>query len=299
MSRAGSIAEPTTPADTQIEEQNDPYPLILGTSYHTSQKEGQGSSGAQEGQVDLNPPGPMDLRELALSTERAFEVLEPWYQTKQSVPALASISRQAVQYIKAIDFSVVASQKGFNIANDALDLANTLKPVGTHSIDDERKAEVERQKFLKGMVDQAVRGHKKAQEAMGKFRDVRVVMHELIKKAKAAQQEKGSNKTLVELEKGISALEEFSNNISLYVSWWNEMEMTHLTQEGSTRALIVNYSSLRQMAVVKRWEGLKGGYLEYTNKIRALQDKHPLLFPESVRNGGGNPLKRFFRSIFS
>ncbi|KAF8153758.1 hypothetical protein B0H34DRAFT_65685 [Crassisporium funariophilum] len=226
------------------------------------------------------PDNPLDLDALADATELAFKLLVPWCQEKHSSLALLPIARQAALYVQAIDFSIVASQQGFNIAEEAINFSQDLKE---DSEEPDERTEIERQKYLRRMVDIAVRGHQMAEDSMMKFRKVRETMNELIDKAKAKEVKQGSKdqQVLTDLTNNIAVLERFAGHISQYAGWWNNMEMLQNSQEERTKAQVMSYSSLREESVILKWEELRDGYTCYTNKIRVLQDAHPTLFVES------------------
>ncbi|KAF8153789.1 hypothetical protein B0H34DRAFT_676702 [Crassisporium funariophilum] len=232
------------------------------------------------------PEAARDLDKLAESTESAFKLLLPWCRAKNLSPDLAPISRQAILYVQAIDFSIVASQHGFTIAEEAIGLADAIKE---SNLDGDVDTEVERQKYLQGMLNLAAEGHKLALGAMEKFRNVRETMFGLIKVAKAGHKaedlpdKKAHVKILSDLKKGISVLERFATHISEYCAWWNAMEMAQQSQKDMTQRLAIDYNSLRDKIVIKKWKELREAYVNYTDKIRALQDSYPTLFLESRR----------------
>ncbi|KAF8160640.1 hypothetical protein B0H34DRAFT_344990 [Crassisporium funariophilum] len=231
-----------------------------------------------------HPQSPSDLDKLAESTQSAFKLLVPWCRGKNLPSALAPISRQAILYVQAIDFSIVASQQGFTIAEDALSLSTILKESGPVV---DANTEVDLQEYLRGMLDLATKGHNMAIEAMEKFRGVSQTMRELLRIANAEQNadnssdKKANLKTLSDLKKGIKVLERFATHISLYVTWWNKMEMSHHAQKARAEHLTIDYNSLRNKVVIKKWGELREAYANYTDKIRALQDNYPTMFLES------------------
>ncbi|KAF8153756.1 hypothetical protein B0H34DRAFT_65591 [Crassisporium funariophilum] len=216
----------------------------------------------------LAPPSTIvDLDQLAESTKMAFDLLVPWCHGTQSLPALIPISQQANLYVQAIDYSIAASQAGFNLAEEALGFAASLCADEANST---RTAE----------------SHKLADDAMTRFRNVREKMTELIDKAKTAKptkQDEKSLRILSELESKISVLECFSGHISLYADWWSGMEMAHVSQKSRTEQQAIDYSSMRETAVIMKWKELQKSYEGYTDKIRVLQDTHGTLFVESKR----------------
>lgn len=84
--------------------------------------------------------------------------------TNFSSLALQSIKLQAKSYMQALEFSVMAAQHGFNIAEDALAFADLMDSCN----------EIERQEYLRGMFDIALLGENNAKAAHERFRNVRV-----------------------------------------------------------------------------------------------------------------------------
>lgn len=70
------------------------------------------------------------------------------------------------------------------------------------------------------------------------------------------------------LKRDIDILERFLDHISVYIAWWNVLEMEHATQKDRGDSLIVDYQSLREVFVIKKWRTLKQKYVEYTVKVR-------------------------------
>ncbi|KAF4618305.1 hypothetical protein D9613_011547 [Agrocybe pediades] len=241
------------------------------------------------------PTSVPDLVALAESTEEALSILRPWctvtkhYKSK----ALVSIQIQALSYVEAIDFSITAAQDGYTIADEVLDFAEDIS-VGKNT------PEKELQEYLQGMLQLAQRGEENAKLAWTRFREVRNTVErvrliplwvseynwnlnwsstQLVREAKEERIQE--NKKLFaflrgrlgHLEENIAVLERFSKAISLYMAWWNELNMTHGAI--TSRTTKINYSSLRNEAVVKSWRTLKTAYVDYTNKIKAIQDVDP------------------------
>ncbi|KAF9553105.1 hypothetical protein CPC08DRAFT_714064 [Agrocybe pediades] len=227
-----------------------------------------------ESEYVLPAPTVPDLATLAKSTEQALSILRPWctvtkhYKSK----ALVSIQIQALSYVEAIDFSITAAQDGYTIADEVLDFAEDIS-VGKNT------PEKELQEYLQGMLQLAQRGEENAKLAWTRFREVRHTVERLVREAKEERIQE--NKKLFaflrgrlgHLEENIAVLERFSKAISLYMAWWNELNMTHGAI--TSRTTKINYSSLRNEAVVKSWRTLKTAYVDYTNKIKAIQDVDP------------------------
>jgi len=130
----------------------------------------------------FSPPDDFDAVALARSTDRALQVLLPWCQVHKSyvsstpqfavfLEALYSseltfagdIAAQAFAYVEAIDFSVVAAQNGFTVAEDAISLGDLI-PISTPN---------QHQGYLEGMLKLARDGRNNAAKTLQTFRDVR------------------------------------------------------------------------------------------------------------------------------
>lgn len=74
---------------------------------------------------------------------------------------------QAQSYVKAIDYSIVAAQIGFNIAEEAI---NFFKVV------ESRTSEADLTSYLAGMWNMALNGHHNAQLALDEFKGVRTTI---------------------------------------------------------------------------------------------------------------------------
>ncbi|KAF8153808.1 hypothetical protein B0H34DRAFT_719215 [Crassisporium funariophilum] len=231
-------------------------------------------------EVTLVPPTDVNLDDLAQATLLAFELLAPWCRLHYASLALQSISEQALQYVKAIDFSVVAAQQGFMIADEAISFAELLP----HS------SPKDHHEYLLGMLAIADRGQQSAKLTVEKFRDVRTTVLKLLQDA--AEEQSGTafkaqggntldNEQLTKLEEGISVLEKFSTCISSYISWWNLMALSGKTQFDRTEHVVFHYDCLREKTIISKWRDLRRDYVTYTNKIRALQDSNPSLFSVS------------------
>ena len=83
--------------------------------------------------------------------------------------ALRSIASQAQKYVRAIDCSVTAAQHGFNIATEALTLAEMIP----------KSTEKEHQAYLVGMMAMVLQGQGNAQQAYDSFRSVRKTLEDV------------------------------------------------------------------------------------------------------------------------
>ncbi|KAF8153795.1 hypothetical protein B0H34DRAFT_809463 [Crassisporium funariophilum] len=232
-------------------------------------------------------PEGIDLDALAKSTSLALALLVPWCKSdNQSYNALRPISEQARAYVRAIDCSVVAAQQGYNVAEDAVTLCKSIRA---------QTSQQELDAYAKSMVELAKNGHSKAKEALDQFRTVRKDILALVSKAERVDDsDTGSFKIypvlskqnqyflysgqLQQLEEGIPVLEALEKNISDYITWWNWMECTTNGQVKRTKPLEVNYGSLRDQAVMKKWKELRKSFVLYSTKINRLQDKYPKMF---------------------
>jgi hypothetical protein len=79
------------------------------------------------------------------------------------LPFTNDIVRQARKYTDAIDLSVVAAQKAYTIAEDALSLARLI-PTSTPN---------QHQRYLEGMLELARDGHGTVMRTLGTFKNVR------------------------------------------------------------------------------------------------------------------------------
>jgi len=132
--------------------------------------------------ITVSPPEEFDAVALARSTDAAPKVLWPWCQLHNSyvpfhtpirkfsyalyssdLPFASAISAQARIYVNAINFSVVAVQLGFTIAEEAISLRDLI-PVSTPN---------QHQSHLTGMLELARDGHNNATKALQMFRNVR------------------------------------------------------------------------------------------------------------------------------
>lgn len=74
---------------------------------------------------------------------------------------------QAQSYIEAIDYSIIAAQNGFNIAEEAINFSKVAEA---------RTSEADLTNYLVGMWNMALDGHRNAQLALDKFKDARTTI---------------------------------------------------------------------------------------------------------------------------
>jgi len=84
--------------------------------------------------------------------------------------ALSAIASHAQEYVKAIEFSVIATQNGYNIATEALHLTEM-----SSDMSDIQTLTAGKQRYLE-LMDRAREGQNGAKQALQRFRDVRVVL---------------------------------------------------------------------------------------------------------------------------
>jgi hypothetical protein len=70
-----------------------------------------------------------------------------------------------------------------------------------------------------------------------------------------------------ELRNGIKDLVIFANNIDHFATWWTWMKMEASTQKTRAQAIQINYDSLREEAVIRKWGTLKEQYVAYTKEV--------------------------------
>ncbi|KAF9566062.1 hypothetical protein CPC08DRAFT_759091 [Agrocybe pediades] len=226
------------------------------------------------------PVTPGYLQALADLTSQSLKVLRPWCTVENTSIALRSIKVQAQTSTKAINFSIVAAELGHAIAEEAHGFAK--------NIDHTDFSEEYRQQRLRQMLDMAYRGEDFAQKAHEKFRDVRTTSERLIGDAREEQKPKNAvlahNATeLSKLEDDIAVLEQFSQCLAMFISWWSEMKMSRslATPVGYyTYAVIINYESLLEKRNVQIWEQLKHSYEKYCIEIEHIEQTDAQLTTE-------------------
>lgn len=103
-----------------------------------------------------------------------------------------------------------------------------------------------------------------------------------------------------QLTKGIQDLEEFSNVLTKFVAWWNELGMETSTQlsreDGMSKR---NFNKLHFQTVERKWKDHRNRYAAYVNEVRIdsplgrvhvenllqlsiVQDRYPKLFAECM-----------------
>ncbi|KAF8890809.1 hypothetical protein CPB84DRAFT_1849062 [Gymnopilus junonius] len=230
---------------------------------HTGPKDLQGS-------LNLHPPGDVNLDQLAELTAKSLQVLQPWCNAEHQSDALKKIAHQAHTYTEAIHFSISAAQQGYNVANDALTLSQ--------SVNSGEKTKEELGEFAYSMLKLGQEAFSKAQECLNKFRNVRQVLGGLIEGAKTSTEYSIVEGKLKPLEEGIPVFEGLAMNISTYITWWNWLELKTNSQVENAGQLRIHYSAMRQKSVITKWAELKEAFVVYTEKIQSLEDTHPELF---------------------
>ena len=74
---------------------------------------------------------------------------------------------QAQSCVKAIDYSIVAAQIGFNIAEEAINFSKVVEA---------RTSEADLTNYLAGMWNMAINGHQNAKLALDEFKCVRTTI---------------------------------------------------------------------------------------------------------------------------
>jgi hypothetical protein len=95
------------------------------------------------------------------STSQYSISLETWHSTFAK-----DIAAQALAYVGAIDFSIVAAQNGFNVTEEAIALGELI-PISSPD---------QLQSYLVGMLKLAKHGHSNASKTLHTFRDVRQIV---------------------------------------------------------------------------------------------------------------------------
>jgi len=71
----------------------------------------------------------------------------------------------------------------------------------------------------------------------------------------------------IDLEQGISVLENFQVCVSVYISWWTGMELRNSSLGTTCLGLKVNYDSLRNRTIQLMCETTRQFYVDYTEKV--------------------------------
>ncbi|KDR78020.1 hypothetical protein GALMADRAFT_244991 [Galerina marginata CBS 339.88] len=223
--------------------------------------------------IRFSHPGDVDLHQLAVLTEKSFEVLQPWHQAENQLVSLQKITQQARVYLRAVHFSVAAAQHGYDVSHDALTITMAIEG-------NEPKEELDR--FAESMILSTQGACVNAEESLKGFRDVRKVLGRLIEEAKTTDEhlEKDIEGHLRALEEGIPVFENLAKIISEYISWWHWMKMSAKTQVDNATQLTVKYGAMRKKSTVKKWAELREDFVKYKEEIERLEDTYPKLFYE-------------------
>jgi len=144
--------------------------------------------------ITFGTPGPIDPVKMANDTEKALKLLRPWWgldnkdpyvlnqwsmttrinpyslSNPRSLAAYIPISELASSYVRAIDSSVLAAQQGYNVSEDALQLANSLG---------NKSSPAEQKQYANSMLTLAHCAYKRAEKALQRFRDIRVALNKV------------------------------------------------------------------------------------------------------------------------
>jgi len=74
---------------------------------------------------------------------------------------------------------------------------------------------------------------------------------------------------VIELERGISVLENFNVCVSIYISWWIRAQGAYSILSANLEEQEGNYQNLRNKIIIKRWNDLRQQCAEYTEKVSA------------------------------
>lgn len=69
------------------------------------------------------------------------------------------------------------------------------------------------------------------------------------------------------MQNRIDSLAKFSESLSLYAAWWNEMEMRYSAQKDRDAQIARCFSMMRQRQVLHEWQKLKKDYVAYTIEV--------------------------------
>ncbi|KAF4612249.1 hypothetical protein D9613_004056 [Agrocybe pediades] len=219
--------------------------------------------------LTVDKPKEVNLQTLAELTEAALNVLAPLCQQDK-------LSEKALVYVGAIDSSINAAQYGYDVCEDVIRMAELIK---------DNAAEAELSKFAENVLLQAQNAHERVKGTLEKFRDVRVQLQTLINETRS-QEDKNphTEDELDRLEKSIHIFESLQENVDQYASWWSWMNLATNSQVQSAIMYQVNHTSMRKKANLRVWRNTKASFLDYTRKIKKVQNHHDEIFQLAATN---------------
>ncbi|KAF4623029.1 hypothetical protein D9613_002375 [Agrocybe pediades] len=203
-------------------------------------------------QLIFGPPSSIDIiKDLERSTLSTLSTLGPWYR------------HDFVQsYIGAIKLSLIAAQKEYDIAEEALELMEIIDELKYSEANRPEYSEADRQEHLQDMVNIAKQAEESAKKVNEAFRDVRNTL----------------NKQLIDIARSDKALDKISSML-----FSDRLEIGHGSLRVSSKHLVISYTAIRQKSIVQRWLVLKNAYLEYTYMISNIQNSDPAFSAEMER----------------
>ncbi|KAF9555114.1 hypothetical protein CPC08DRAFT_712306 [Agrocybe pediades] len=220
------------------------------------------------------------LGNLVKLTKDALDVLEPLCleNTEKTALAPSPITQNALQYVSAINTSVVAAQCGYDVSKDALELMKKIE---------EKRAEQEISDLAHSMLVYAQTAYTQATESVANFRTVRESIEQLLKESK---EENGisSNEIdaeqLKKLEKSVAILDELLENVGCYITWWSWMKLEANYQLENYKELGVDFEKkkMRWNSIRRKWTALNKKFLEYTIAIKNMKNSKPDIFQKAT-----------------
>ncbi|PPR05505.1 hypothetical protein CVT26_009009 [Gymnopilus dilepis] len=242
------------------------------------------------------PMPEVNLILLAKTTRKTLDRLASFSKIRSAssdpLPLLAKISRTIHHLIALVDASMLAAQRGYQLASDAMILC------------DPEEADWEADVSVDGLRGTSREGYEKAKSVMEGFRDVRQEVYKIAASTK-------DNNTVVlvppdpfhvetmkihlkdigtDLVANLNLLSEFSRETTAVQEWWTYVKQdldseTPTLLPSSPAPGIRSEGDLRRRADAAekfdRWAQLKESFQQYYNIINAAQTRYPELLPSS------------------
>jgi hypothetical protein len=70
-----------------------------------------------------------------------------------------------------------------------------------------------------------------------------------------------------EVRDGIRDLEEFTEHVTEFATWWNWIKIDASAQYSRTEEIQIKYDSLYQNAVIEKWKTLQNQFASYNDQV--------------------------------
>lgn len=209
---------------------------------------------------------PIDRLSLAQLKYSSLKAVQSWFNAEWQSDTLEKFIEQVFIFTRAIHFSIGGAREALNAIQDAITLFESVTTEG--------KLKEELEEFMSSMMLLVQQAHSEALGIHSRFREVRAGLAKLIYNSKHLReppielmgfQPRG-------LEEAIPEFEKLSENISVYMSWWNRETVRLSSSVTELWSLRGAYNSLRYRVVIMRLRKLKTAFAYYTEEIGRLED---------------------------